>query len=97
MPVALVFCWCVGAVAQSNYLPPDGMVPNAETAIKVARAVFVAHFGEPDIELEEPLIAALVGDVWHVRGTMPPGLLGGVAEIELSKIDGRVLRLFHGR
>jgi hypothetical protein len=77
--------------------PADGFVPNAQTAIAIARAILVPIYGREQIEIEEPLSAKLEGEVWTVRGHLPPHLLGGVAEVEISKHDGRILHVFHGR
>ena len=53
---------------------------------------------------ERPFTAKLENGVWMVEGTLycgqPPkteGCLGGVAEIEIGKDDGRVLRVSHGK
>jgi len=75
--------------------PPEGFVPDAETATKVSEVILVRIFGEAEINFEKPLTASLQGDTWFVRGTMPPNMLGGVAEIRISKKDARVLFLKH--
>jgi NTF2 fold immunity protein len=80
-----------------GYEPPDGFVPDAETAAKISEIVLVRVYGETQTNLEKPLKATLHGDVWIVQGTMPPTMLGGVAEVHISKKDGRILYLTHGR
>jgi hypothetical protein len=45
----------------------------------------VRIYGETQTNLEKPLKATPRGDVWIVEGTMPPNMLGGVAEVHISK------------
>ena len=88
------------AMAQSpfNYRPPKGVVPDANTAVRIAEAVLSPIYGADKIKREEPFRAISDGEVWHVRGDMHcDRCLGGVAEIEISKTDGRVLRIGHGK
>ena len=80
-----------------TYLPGGGYVPNKATAIRVAKAVLAPVYGEDKIESEEPFTATLKGDVWTVEGYLPVGMAGGVALVEISKSDGKILRITHGQ
>jgi hypothetical protein len=84
-----------------SYKPKDGYVPDAVTAIKIAEAVLAPIYGEKVISEEKPLKAVLRDGVWIVEGTLhcPEGqrCLGGVAIIEISKDDGKILRVSHGK
>ena len=81
-----------------NYKPKTGYVPNAETAIKIAVAVWESIYGEERIASEKPYKATLVNGVWVVQGSLrEEHTLGGVAVAEISKDDGRVLRVSHGK
>ncbi len=74
-----------------------GMVPDKETAIKIAESVWYPIFGS-EIYTELPFVAELEGDtVWTVRGSLPEGegWVGGCAEIRLRKSDGAVLGVWH--
>jgi hypothetical protein len=88
------------AEAQDSYKPPLGFVPDPATAIGIAIAVWVPIYGEKQIASEKPYIATLKGDVWAVVGTFhcPAGryCVGGVALAEISKEDGKILRVIHG-
>jgi hypothetical protein len=88
-----------GAIAGDDQLvPAAGFVPNAETAIRIAEAVWVPIYGEKLIASEKPFKATLRDDVWIVTGAdLPEGSLGGVAEAHISKRDGRILRVVHGQ
>jgi len=79
-----------------HYVPERGFVPDEKTAIRIAEAVWLPIYGK-HIYNERPFRARLVGDIWHVTGYLPPNLLGGVAEVEISKADGKILRVSHGR
>ena len=80
-----------------SYTPPNGCVPDEHTATLVAEAVLVPIYGAKTIQDEKPFKAALHGGVWTVVGSMPPGLFGGVAQIEINKADGKILRISHGK
>lgn len=80
-----------------NYKPVVGYVPNGETAIKIAVAVWTTIYGKDQIEKEKPYSAVLREGIWYVSGSLPPGYAGGVAEAEISKDDGRILRISHGK
>ena len=81
-----------------SFVPPNGFVPDAVTAARIAEAVWIPIYGEQHIASEKPFKVTLSGDVWTVTGRdLPPGTAGGVAEAEISKRDGRVLRVIHGQ
>ena len=83
--------------ADAGFEPKDGMVPNAETAVDIAVAVFKPIYGVEKIESQRPFHAELKGEVWHVYGSLPAGWVGGTAEAELSRKDGRIIRVWHGK
>jgi hypothetical protein len=84
--------------AQSNYKPPQGYVPDAETAINIAVAVWEPIYGRDKIAEEKPYKAKLRNGVWVIEGSLPAGHnVGGVALAEISKEDGRVLKVIHGK
>ena len=75
----------------------NGFVPDAETAIAIAVAVCNPIYGKDDIERQKPYHATLSNGVWTVVGSLPPNMVGGVAIIKISKDDGRILHIKHGR
>ena len=87
------------AISQStpSYVPPDGFVPDAATAARIAEAVWIPIYGAEQIAKERPFKATLKGDVWTVTGGLSPNTVGGVAEANVSKRDGRILRVIHGQ
>jgi hypothetical protein len=104
MPCIVALC---ALVAASNpalarhgdpvFVPENGFVPDAETATKVAEIILARIYGADEIALERPWVTTLTDGTWTVKGTLPKGLLGGSAEIDISKKDGAVLYLSHGR
>jgi len=82
-------------------VPKDGFVPNQETAMRIAEAVWIPLYGKEQIDQEKPFVAELKHDVWIVSGTLhgEAGTIskGGVAKIKISKKDGRVLEVSHGK
>jgi hypothetical protein len=100
--VVLLVAVAVAAAATpqstGTYTPPNGFVPDAATAMRIAEAVWIPIYGEAHIAAQKPFKATLKGDVWTVTGKdLPPQTLGGVAEADISKRDGRILRVIHGQ
>jgi len=95
---------CQSAV---SYKPPSGFVPDSKTAVAIAEAVLIPVYGKEHIESERPFGATLRQDVWTIAGTLycPDGkggvktedCAGGVAVVKISKNDGRVLYMLHGK
>ncbi len=83
--------------AKHNYKPSAGYVPDSESAITIAVAVWGPIYGEEKIEQEKPYKAILADGIWHVSGSLPYGRVGGVAEAEISKEDGCIIRISHGK
>ena len=86
-----------GEVTRHNYKPDVGYVPNAETAIQIAVAVWEPIYGKQQIAGEKPYKATLKDGVWFVEGSLPKGWRGGVAEAEISKDTGTILRVSQGK
>jgi len=80
-----------------SFKPKDGFVPTKNVAIKIAVAVWEPIYGAEHIATEKPYQARLTNGVWIVEGSLPQGAAGGVAEAEISKDDGRILRVSHGK
>jgi hypothetical protein len=76
-------------------VPAAGYVPDEKTAIAVAVAIWNAQYGEKEIAAQKPYEAKLDAGIWHVMGSLPPEVLGGVANAEISKADGRIISVWH--
>ena len=90
----------VSAFAENKkgYTPNEGVVPNEETAIKIAEAVWLPIYGD-NIYSKQPFKAEYKEKekCWYVSGTLPPNTLGGVPEIKINKADGKILYIYHGK
>jgi ketosteroid isomerase-like protein len=80
-----------------SYVPPKGFVPDSDTAIRLALAVWTPIYGEKQLTSEKPFRAQLRGDTWFVNGSLPKGWDGGVVEAEIDKRDGKILRVSHAK
>jgi len=87
---------CLFAGEKHSCKPETGYVPDEATAIKIAEAVWYPIYGK-EINNEKPFKAMLKDGTWIVTGSLPEGRLGGVAIAEISKNDGRILRVSHGK
>ncbi|MCW3096328.1 MAG: uncharacterized protein JWL77_1946 [Chthonomonadaceae bacterium] len=95
--VMLIPMFCYSQAMRPNYQPKDGFVPDAATAIAIAQAVWIPIYGRKQIEHEKPFKASLHNGIWWVEGSLPKGMHGGVAVAEISKKDGRILGVIHGK
>jgi hypothetical protein len=77
--------------------PKNGYVPDSNTAIKIAVAVWEPIYGAEHIANEKPYTAVLANGVWTVHGAVPGGSVGGAAIAEIAQDDGRILRVGHGK
>ena len=84
--------------SNKGYVPNEGFVPNEETAIKIAEAIWMPIYGE-NINDNKPFVAEYneKENCWEVHGTLPANMRGGVPEIKISKIDGKILYLNYGK
>ncbi len=72
-------------------------VPNAETAIRVAEAIWLPIYGN-SIEGNKPFVASLKEkNIWIVSGNLPKNAKGGVPYIEIQKSDCKILEVSHGK
>jgi hypothetical protein len=78
-----------------GFQPKDGFVPDAQTAIKIAVAVWEPIYGAEKIAGEKPYRARLANGIWTVEGSLPARQVGGAAIAEIAKDDGRILRVIH--
>ncbi|MBS1538624.1 MAG: hypothetical protein JST20_12845 [Bacteroidetes bacterium] len=84
----------------NSYVPKSGFVPDKETAIKIAEAIWLPIYGEI-IYKERPFTATLnkKGN-WEVYGSFSKnhgkGVYGGgVAYAEIRKKDCKIIRVIH--
>ncbi|MBV8534112.1 MAG: hypothetical protein JO128_00885 [Alphaproteobacteria bacterium] len=93
---------CLQRQDHHSFTPPQGIVPDERTAVRVADAVLIPIFGEAQVAQERPLHATSRGDIWIVTGSLPElppgqGIAGGVAEVKIDKCDGSIVSVLHGQ
>lgn len=79
-------------------MPAEGFVPNEKIATSLAEIFLVNIYGNT-ILLQRPFKVHLGADgYWIIDGKSPgPTYIGGLAHIEVSKVDGRVRNVYHGK
>ena len=76
------------AFAQGKPSPKDGLVPDADTAIKIAVVVWSRTYGEREIAAQKPYRVTLTEDgIWIVQGS-PTAV--SIAYAYIAKADGRI-------
>jgi len=103
-----LFTFCVPVVEEGfmellpqeekGYIPPDGFVPDKETAIKIAEAVWLPIYGRK-VTRQKPYRVKLIDErIWLVKGSVRGFFtLGGEAYIEIDKYTGEILKVTHSR
>jgi hypothetical protein len=96
----LMLACAAGQSKSVSFIPKDGFVPDAATAVAVAEAVLVPVYGKDKILSERPFKAVLSGDKWIVTGSVPcdsPNIPcpGGAGEVQISKKSGQILNMTH--
>jgi hypothetical protein len=81
---------------EHNYRSEAGYVPDADTAMKIAEAVWLPIYGAAVLD-KRPWRARLENDVWVVDGSLPRPMPGGVPIAKISKHTGEILRISHGK
>jgi len=74
-------------------LPPAGVVPDPETAKRIAKVIWTPLYGIETVESQAPLKAELQGNVWGVTGSSAPETL---LFAFILKTDGRILSVGRG-
>lgn len=78
-----------------NSLPAKGAIVRAETAIRIAEAVWLEAYGK-GIYRTRPFRAELKGNEWRVSGTAADeDGAGGIPCARIDARDGRVLGMIH--
>ena len=87
----------VFAYRAHHYQPPEGVVPDEQTAISIAVAVWSPIYGKDEIAKQKPYQVSLVDGYWFVSGSSATRKAGGIAKIVIDKEDGRIIDISHGK
>ena len=89
--------------AEFGFRPNQGLVPDEETAVKIAEAAWLPIYGDAIYD-KLPFKARYddIAEVWYVRGTVPRTLngglqFGGTPEMTIRKEDGQILFVIHSK
>ena len=87
-----LFATLLLAQSKPKYSPSNDLVPDEETAIKIAEAILTPIYGSDVVEREKPFRVHLVKGAWIVDGAIrhEPG---GNLHIEIRKKDCRIVRV----
>ncbi len=74
------------------------LVPDANTAIKIADAIWDVEYYKIKGVRDLPYTVTLEDDkVWYVKTNLPKGSFGLVLYIKINKYDGKILNLWSSR
>jgi hypothetical protein len=74
-------------------LPKEGLVPDKETAIKIAEVILFRLYGEKNITTQKPYVVTQDENIWWVCGTLKEGMLGSSFKIAISQQTAAILYL----
>ena len=76
----------------------EGVIPDAETAAKVAYLYVAAVYGESHSVHEQPYQIRLINkQIWTIEGYLSPNALGGTFYICIEKYTGKIWAMSHGK
>jgi hypothetical protein len=81
---------------QNRYKPPNNVIPDSITAVKISEIILSNIYGKDVILKEKPFTASLQEGYWLVYGQLPGNSIGGVAEIVIKKETGEIISITHG-
>ncbi len=73
------------------------IVSDEDVAKKIAEAVLTSIYGIDAIERQKPFFVVLENNIWIVTGYLSKNMLGGTFSISISKRDGRIIKVNHGK
>ena len=79
------------------YVPKNGFIPNEETAVKIAEAVWLQIYGEKIYNYKPYKVQLNNDSIWSVEGVFQEPSVGGVPYVEIQKSDGKILIVAHGK
>ena len=82
---------------EKEFIPPEGLVPDEQTAISIAVAVLSPIYGKDKIASQKPYQVFLVDGYWVITGSLSIRKVGGTATIVIAKADGRIINISHGK
>jgi len=96
--IAILIVAFIKILSDNQEAHKGGVVPDEETATKIAEAIWLSIYGER-IYNRLPFKADYneKDDCWIVTGTLPENWAGGVPEIKIRKSDCKIIYIRHGK
>ena len=76
-------------------LPKEGLVPDKDTAIKIAEVILFRLYGERNVTSQKPYVVTEDENIWWVCGTLKKDDLGSSFTIAIARQTAAVLYLEH--
>ncbi len=73
------------------------IISDSASAVEIAEIILFRIYGERNIKKQKPYEVYKIKHYWSIRGTLPRGSLGGTFLIIMDAIDGRIIRITHGK
>ena len=73
--------------------PKDGLVPDKDTAIKIAEVILFRLYGQENTIRQKPYVVTKDENIWWVCGTGKEGELGSLFKIAISQQTAAILYL----
>lgn len=90
----LVFFFTKPINAQKT-IPVRDLVPDKETAIKIAKAIWYPIYGNKIDKYDQFIVELSPQNIWMVAGALPKKRPGGAAIIYIRKRDCKIIDVFH--
>lgn len=75
----------------------SSVYPTIESVLQRAESELKVIYGAEIVDAEKPLLVSLENNIWTVVGSSKDGGKGGVSEIKINKITGKIVHLSHGK
>lgn len=71
--------------------------PTIESVLQRAESELKILYGAKIVDSEKPLLVSLENNIWTVVGSSKDAGKGGVSEIKIDKITGKIIHISHGK
>lgn len=73
------------------------IISDSTSAVEIAEVILFRIYGERNIKKQKPYEVYKIKHYWSIAGTLPRGSFGGTFLIIMDAIDGRIIRITHGK
>jgi hypothetical protein len=87
--------WPMLTAEDKGFMPDGGFVSDEQTALNIAKAVWMPIYGKKDLMFRRYRVALLDNSVWVIEGGNTLGWNGGGPFIRIEKESGTILQVSH--